>query len=65
MMKRNMIRLAKLLCALPVSGMVVAHLGHEYVGGVSHHLFGVDKLAVIIVLGLVVTCGWVLARRQR
>jgi len=55
-MKRNTIRLVTLLCALPVSGVALAHTGsHEVSGffsGISHPLTGLDHLAVMLAVGL-------------
>lgn len=63
-MKQYIIRLATLLCALPVSGMVIAHPDHESAGGISYHFISVDNLAATVALVLLVGCCWALARRQ-
>jgi hypothetical protein len=63
-MKQIMIRFFALMSTLPVSGMVIAHPGHEGAGGGSHHFVGVDHMATLFVLVLVVGCCWAFARRQ-
>lgn len=63
-MKQYIIRLATLLCALPVSGMVIAHPDHDGAGGISHHFVSADNLATMVLLVLVVGCFWAFARRQ-
>ena len=56
-MKRKTIRLVTLLCALPVSGTVMAHGGHEEAAGsVLHglyHLIVTSGLPMVLAIGLV------------
>ena len=55
-MKRNVIRLVTLPCALSVSTLAMAHTGsHEAAGftaGISHPLMGLDHLAAMLAVGL-------------
>jgi urease accessory protein len=55
-MKRTLIRLVTLPCALSVSGMALAHTGHHevpgFLGGLSHPLTGLDHLAAMLAVGL-------------
>jgi len=63
-MKRYIIRLATLLSALPVPGMVIAHPGHENTVATSQHFVGVDNLTAMVVLVLVIGGCWIFVRRQ-
>jgi len=55
-MKRTLIRLVTLPCALLVSGVALAHTGHHEVpgffSGLSHPLTGSDHLAAMLAVGL-------------
>jgi urease accessory protein len=55
-MKRTLIRLVTLPCALAVSGMALAHTGHHdvpgFLSGLSHPLTGPDHLAAMLAVGL-------------
>ncbi|MGB7932942.1 MAG: HupE/UreJ family protein [Gammaproteobacteria bacterium] len=55
-MKRNLIRLVTLPCALLFSGMVMAHTGHHdvsgFLSGLSHPFTGPDHLAAMLAVGL-------------
>jgi len=55
-MKRTMIRLVTLPCALTFSGLALAHTGsHEvsgFLSGLSHPLTGPDHLAAMLAVGL-------------
>jgi len=55
-MKRTLIRLVTLPCALLVSGVALAHTGHHEVpgffSGLSHPLTGPDHLAAMLAVGL-------------
>jgi len=56
MMKRNLIRLVTLPCALTFSGLTLAHTGHPavsgFLGGLSHPFTGLDHLAAMLAVGL-------------
>jgi urease accessory protein len=55
-MKRTLIRLVTLPCALLVSGVALAHTGHHdvpgFFTGLSHPLTGPDHLAAMLAVGL-------------
>ena len=55
-MKRTLIRLVTLPCALLVSGVALAHTGHHdvsgFLSGLGHPLTGPDHLAAMLAVGL-------------
>jgi len=55
-MKRTMIRLVTLPCALTFSGLALAHTGHHdipgFLSGLGHPLTGPDHLAAMLAVGL-------------
>jgi len=60
-MKRNLMRIAVALCALPASGIALAHTGSHpvtgFVSGVTHPLLGADHLAAMLAIGLLAGIG--------
>ena len=60
-MKRNLTRIAVALCALPASGIAMAHTGSHpltgFVSGLTHPLLGPDHLAAMLIIGLLAGIG--------